>query len=211
MFKSGAIKITKLPPQPEGEVKIHAKERQTSAEEKAAKKPDTNATKQPKRQRQIERWLGEGHATVCKLLEIYTDIIPKMINDTEIQGGLRIMHRIAARMSERMAPFVKKYNEDKNWGRRRAHSLAELLFPENMQVPSGYVALEVLQGLHVYLAYIKGGLTALAPVAQALWDKGFIEAVTDCLADTNKTEEWITAQIKVRAPQTLIVPVPIDE
>lgn len=164
-------------------------------------------TKQPPRQRQLERWLGELVATLDRLVEIYTQLVPQLIGDSEIQYGLHIMRQIAVRMRDRMFPIAERYHEDKDWGQRRAHILADALFPQDDELPSSYEALETLQGLHTYLSYIRGSLTGMTPASQALWDRECVHCIEACMVDLKRMEAWVLNQMKVKAPQSLLVPV----
>lgn len=188
---------------------IHAREKQASAEEHASRKHHADFTKQPRRQRQLERWLGELIATLGRLVEIFTQLVPQLIGDSEIQDGLRLMRRIAVRMRDRLFPIAERYHEDKDWGQRRAHVLADTLFPRDDELPGSYKALEALQGLHTYLSYIRGALTGMTPTSQALWDRECVDCVEESLSDLGKVEAWVLHQMKVRAPQTLLVPTPL--
>lgn len=76
----------------------------------------------------MERWLGELEQCSALLLTILTDIMQRNKHDPDVQGGLRILHDISTRMYERIKPMAEKYQDDKDWGKRRAHLLAETLF-----------------------------------------------------------------------------------
>ncbi|KAF2856852.1 nitrate reductase [Plenodomus tracheiphilus IPT5] len=210
MFKGGAIKITKLP-KTTGEVQIHAPEQQSAAIARAERKPSASkvASDAPRR-RGMERWLGELEQCSSLLLNIFTDIIERNNRDPDVQNGLRIMHDFGTRMYERIKPMAEKYQDDKDWGKRRAHTLAETLFFKDDQIESSYLMLETLQSLHVYLSYIKGNLRGMYPAAQALWDPEFIACVQECSKDVARMEEWVLQQLQLKAPQTLVVPLPVD-
>jgi ferredoxin-nitrate reductase len=211
-FKGGAIKITKLP-STDGEVKIHAKEQQSAAEEAAAQKPETmDIYLDRPRRRGLERWLGELEQCSILLLKIFENIISKATRDPDIQNGLRVLLRIGKIMAERIQTMANKYEDDKDWGKRRAHLLADTLFfnEENKnQMDASYLVLETLQSLHVFLGYIKGSLRGMRPAAQALWDKDLIECVEASTDDVARMEEWALQQMQIKAPQSLIVPVPV--
>lgn len=199
-----------MPPAPTGEVVIHAREKQTLAEERASQKCHMELRKEAPRQRQLERWFGELLATIDRLVDIYTKLVPQLIGDSEIQGGLRIMRSIAVRMRDRLSPIAEQYHEDNIWGQRRAHALADTLFPQDDELPGSYEALETLQGLHTYLSYIRAALTGMMPTSQALWDRECIYCIEACLVDLRRMEAWVLHQLKVRAPQSLLVPVPLS-
>jgi ferredoxin-nitrate reductase len=211
LFKGGAIRITKLP-STDGEVKIHAKELQSEAIAKAETKPHSmNIASDVPRRRGLERWLGELEQCCILLIDIFDDIISKAERDPDVQNGLRVLLRIGKVMNERIKVQADKYEDDKDWGQRRAHLLADLLFfdeKNNKQMEASYLVLQTLQNLHLFLSYIKGSLRGMKPAAAALWDKDLIECVESCTDDVSRMEEWALQQMQVKSPQTLIVPVP---
>lgn len=211
MFKGGAIKITKLP-HTDGEVQIYAKEQQSAAIARAENKPSAPDVKSNVlRRRGIERWLGELEQCSQLLLKIFDDIVERNSRDADIQNGLRILRGIASRIYENIKPMAIKFSDDKDWGRRRAHTLADVLFFKDDQIDSSYLMLETLQSLYVYLSYIKGNLRGMYPAAQALWDKELVDVVQQAMKDVARMEEWVLQQLALKAPQTLIVPVPVDD
>jgi ferredoxin-nitrate reductase len=214
MFKGGAIKITKLP-STDGEVKIHAKEQQSVAEELATQKPKIMeiVTDRPRR-RGLERWLGELEQCCILLQKIFDNIFSKSDHNPDIQNGLKVLIRIGQIMCDRIKPMAKKYRDNKDWGERRAHFLAGTLFfqdQNNDQMDHSYLELETLQSLHVFLSYIKGSLRAMRPAAMALWDKDLIDCVEVSTDDVSRMEEWTLQQMQIKAPQSLIVPVLVAE
>jgi ferredoxin-nitrate reductase len=48
------------------------------------------------------------------------------------------------------------------------------------------------------------------PAAQAMWGSDLIECVKTS-KDAARMEEWILQQMPIKAPQSLIVPVPVGE
>jgi len=68
-----------------------------------------------------------------------------------------------------------------------------------------------MQGLHLYLAYVRGSLRGAYPASQALWDRDFVRAVEEATEDVAKMEEWCLQQMQFRSPQTLLVPLPVKE
>jgi ferredoxin-nitrate reductase len=214
MFKGGAIKITKLP-STDGEVKIHAKEQQSAAVESAANKPEVIdiGIGQPRR-RGLERWLGELEQASLLLLDIFKDIISKSDRDPDVQNGLRVLLRIADIMYNRIKPMAGKYKDDKDWGKRRAHFLADAFFfgeKNKGQMDQSYVVLETLLSLNMFLNYIKGGLKGMRPAAQALWDQELIDCVQTSTDDVSRMEEWALQQMQIKAPQSLVVPVIVQD
>lgn len=210
MFKGGAIRISKLP-STDGEVQIHVREQQSAAVAAAAKKHTKAQGSQTARERGLEQWLGELDCAIDRLVKLFEDLLPQTDRDPDAQNGLRIMVRIARRVGERMKPIAKKYHEDRHSGQKRADALADLLFIHEDGVDGTYQMLETMQGLHMYLAYIRGSLRGMYPASQALWDKDCVEAVTEATEDVSKMEEWCLQQMQFRSPQTLLVPLPLKE
>ncbi|KAK4159956.1 nitrate reductase [Cladorrhinum sp. PSN259] len=208
LFKSGAVRIEKIVDGKEGP---HVQEQQTAAVEQAAKKDAAGTTSKEdltQRERQMELWLGETYENMVQLLQIYEKLIPKLIpHDQEVGSGVGTLHKIAEDMRARMEPHVMRLGENKQRGRHRAHILREALFPAENSHGSTYEVLETLQGLSVYLAHIRSSLTALAPVALAMWDEEFSDAVEYAQQCVSRMRAWVKQQIRVRSPQTLLVPV----
>jgi len=215
MFKSGAVRIEKIPADAAG--LPYVREPHTAAINDASRKPDvaTSTTDKDKAQleRQMELWLGETYETTVQLLEIYEKLIPQLIHhDQEVEGGLRMLHKLADEMKACLEPHVQRLGENKQRGRHRAHILRQALFPDPEHDPDSpsiaYEVLETLQGLAVYLSHIQSSLTALEPVALAMWDDPFNHAVKQAQQSVHRMMAWVKQQIKVRSPQTLLVPIP---
>ncbi|KAH7018595.1 uncharacterized protein B0I36DRAFT_377740 [Microdochium trichocladiopsis] len=220
-FKSGSVRIEKIPQSSaNGEVVIHTHELHSRSVHRAESKHLAEAAEsrpddpgERKQLRQLELWLGETYHSVIKLIDIYDHLLPDLLHDLEIEGGVQVLSRIATRMKDALEPCIGKYNEDEEFGKRGAGELAEFLFfkrPARIR-KSGrpdYDTLEVLQSLHVFVAHVQGGMLALLPASQALWDKDFAAAVGLCIGEIKRTQAWIMQQLKVRSPQTLLVPTP---
>ncbi|KXJ87864.1 hypothetical protein Micbo1qcDRAFT_124009 [Microdochium bolleyi] len=214
-FKSGAVRIDKLPPPPAGGEGSSSSASKQQPQQQQHRRP--TGAEEARRERQLELWLAQTYYAVVKLGDIYDHLLPDLLHDLEIEGGIQVLKRIAARIKEALEPIDKNNNDDDDdLGRRGAAELAEFLFfrrPERIR-RSGhpdYDTLEVLQSLHVFVAHVQGGLTALGPVSGALWDERFAGAVALCDRETRRTQAWIVQQVKVRAPQTLLVPTPRQE
>ncbi|CEL10262.1 Putative Nitrate reductase [Aspergillus calidoustus] len=204
-FKSGAVRIEKCV-----QKEVQAKEQQTAAikriEEKkvdAAYKGQDEGIK--KRVRWLEMWLGATHEALEMLRDIYKDLIPRLVHDLEIQAGLEVMQRITKTVLERFDPIIKRYHESRLYGRRVCERLRASLFPmEDTGDP--YCALITLQSLGMFLGYIEGHLLALSPSSQALWDGEFVDVVDFAQTNVQRQKAWVNQHIKVKSPQTLLVP-----
>lgn len=207
-FKSGAVRITKCVDET-GKVKIHARERQTSTVKRVEEVKRHNATKQEtssERVRRLELWLGATHDTLEGLVKIYKDIIPKLIQDSEVHMGLRVMCRITEGMLDALGPHMERYHESHKYGRPAARHLQETIFADWTESKDPLEALNALVHLRMYLSYIEGHLIALGPASQAAWDKPLYDAVMFALGELERQQAWIAQHIKVKSPQTLLVP-----
>ncbi|KAI9151419.1 Nitrate reductase [Paramyrothecium foliicola] len=206
-FKSGAIRIEKTPNGPGP----HIKERQAVAIQRASQKSADATTSDfglKNRERQLELWLGETYEAVVQLIEIYEKVIPKLIQDVEVNSGLKVLQHMAENARAHLERPVKKYGENRQRGTHRAHVLREALFPPEDEPKSPYEVLETLQGLHLYLSHIEGGLSVLVPASQASWDADFEAAVRAASHAVHRMQSWTDQQMRVRSPQTLLVPAP---
>ncbi|GKT41512.1 nitrate reductase [Colletotrichum spaethianum] len=204
MFKAGAVRIEKI----DASEKPQIPELQSAAEESCSSKGvDVTAVDDSlKRKRHLESWLGETYESVKQLSDIYTNLLPDLIHDLEIEGGVRVLRRITEDVRKRLSEQVDKFGEDVCGGSRKATTLREAIFPPIDTQRSPYEVMETLQGLHIYLSHIEGGLNALIPVSQACWDLDFFEAVQFGQTSMHRMQAWVNQQIMVRAPQSLLVP-----
>lgn len=171
------------------------------------KKPEAQSIgDQSRRERHLEFWMGATYEAINILLDICDRLVPQLITDLEITAGIKNIRRLTEQVREAMEPHVSNYGEKKEYGQGIATSLRDSLFPESQKGTSAYESLVALLGLHMYLSYLEGHMTALTPASQALWDKGFIEAVTFSRTQISRQQAWISEHIKVMSPQTLLVP-----
>lgn len=204
MFKSGAVRIEKC-------VQKEA-ERQTMAVRSVEmRKPDAASSagdnsNDKKPIRRMELWLGATDQALEMLRDMYVDMIPRLVHDMEIQSGLQVMRRITCEISDQFKPIIERYHESQQYGRRVAEHLRDSIFPAIGESKDPYEALAALQSLDLFLTYIEGHLTALSPESQALWDCDFIEAVKFAQKGIQRQKGWVSQHIKVKSPQTLLVP-----
>ncbi|KAL3478855.1 hypothetical protein BJX99DRAFT_256062 [Aspergillus californicus] len=208
MFKSGAVRIEKCV-QHEPNQSPHERGKQT-ATIKSIEETKRNATKTKEdskpRTRWLEMWLSATHESLEMLRDIYKDLIPRLIHDLEIQAGLEVMTRLTGHVIHKLSPVIERYHESRTYGRKACERLRRSVFP--LQEGSGdvYEAPIALQSLQMFFVYIEGHLTALMPVSQALWDNQFVDAVGFAQIGIQRQMAWVTQHIKVKSPQTLLVP-----
>ncbi|KAG5810791.1 hypothetical protein H9Q71_005248 [Fusarium xylarioides] len=204
-FKSGAISIETVP-----DDRPTAKERQSEALSKAEKNDATtsNVTENDlrNRERQLETWLGETYESILLLRDITEQLLDHLVADSEAHSGVRILIQITKDTTKRLKPHVDKFGENQARGRHAAHTQRDALFPKSDHTPNQLQVLEALRSLQVYLAHLRVGLEALNPVSQAIWDEEFFQAVLYAISQVKRMQDWVTTQIKVMAPQALLVP-----
>ncbi|RKL46239.1 Periplasmic nitrate reductase [Fusarium oxysporum] len=208
-FKSGAISIEKVP-----DDRPTAKERQSEALAKAEQNDASNSNVTESdlnnRERELETWLGETYESILLLRDITEQLLDHLVADSEAHSGVRILIQITKDTTKRLKPQVDKFGENQARGRHAAHTLRDSLFPKSDDTPSQLQVLEALRSLQVYLAHLRVGLEALNPVSQAIWDKEFFRAALYAISQAKRMQDWVTTQIKVRAPQALLVPCKVD-
>ncbi|KAK4122019.1 hypothetical protein N657DRAFT_576760 [Parathielavia appendiculata] len=229
-FKSGTVRIEKVPSSPSSSSNNnstlpnspHIREQQSAAVCQAGTKSASDTTSAADlaahRERKLELWLGETYETMVQLQELYATLLPSLVRNPEVEGGLRVLHRIGEEMRSALHPHVQRYHGGGRISSRgRAHVLRDALFPReeaeagpssgSESLRSPVEVLETLQALQVYLSHLLASLTALQPAAQALWDEEFVEAVGKGLKAVGRMQSWVGQQINVRSSQTLLVPV----
>lgn len=182
-----------------------AKAEKNDASNSNVKESDLN-----NRERELETWLGETYESILLLRDITEQLLDHLVADSEAHSGVRILIQITKDTTKRLKPQVDKFGENQARGRHAAHTLRDSLFPKSDDTPSQLQVLEALRSLQVYLAHLRVGLEALNPVSQAIWDEEFFQAVLYAISQVKRMQDWVTTQIKVRAPQALLVPCKVD-
>lgn len=215
MFKSGAVRISKVPTEPNGEVKIHVREQQSDTVRKVEKAGAQYAHpgdihKEEKLERMLGYWLGATYTSLDTLQDICDHIIPRVSGvDFEISGGMHIMHTITTSCIKKLEPITERYEIDEKLGHELSETLKERLFPDeivNITGSPSYDILIILHGFHLFLGHIEAHLFALEPTAQASWDEGFVEAIAFVTDQVERMKQWNKQQLHSRGPQTLLVP-----
>ena len=160
----------------------------------------------------METWLGEAFEAIILLREITEELFGHLIHDSEAHSGLRILIHITKDTIDHLRPHIEKFGENQARGKHTAHLLRDALFPKSDpdKLPAQLQVLEALRSLQVYLAHLRVGLDALNPVSQAMWDGDFFDAVIYAIAQVKRMQGWVTEQIKVMAPQALLVPCKVE-
>lgn len=150
--------------------------------------------------------MGATFESIEILLVIYNQLIPKLVHDLEVQAGLEVMKRITTDILDKFTPLMDRYRGSRQYGRKTAERLRTALFTDAENSSDPYEALAALQSLQLFMTYIEGHVTALSPSSQALWDGEFMDAVDFAQSSMSRQMSWVKQHIKVKAPQTLLVP-----
>lgn len=140
------------------------------------------------------------------LADIYSDLIPRFVHDREVLAGVEVMRRLTLDVLQSLKLVVERYRESRQYGRLVATRLRDAAFPSVEEASNPFQALAALQSLHLFLSYIEGHLMALSTASQALWDNDFVEAVSFSQVTIQRQQAWANKYIKVKGPQTLLVP-----
>lgn len=205
--------------QKEGQEETQAKEQQTAAIHSVeTRKRQTTVSEQaqnsqsgPPRVRRLELWLGATLEALDMLVGVYDHLLPRLIHDFDVHSGLLVMHRITTEIIQKFKRVIDRYHESQQYGRSVAQRLRDAIFPREIRHGDPYEALAALQSLQLFLTYIEDHLVALLPASQAIWDTEFVEAVTFAQGGIGRQKAWAAQHIKVKSPQTLLVPMAMPE
>jgi hypothetical protein len=208
MFKGGAIRLEKILDEEPSNIVIHAQEKQSASMLKVASSKPTATDPQatPERERHLEYWIGAAYEATLIFESICDKLRSRLGSDHEIESGMGILKRLGKTVDERMKPIIERYGENKEFGVNVSMHMNKALFDHQLSGTSTYEVLVAMQSLYMYIAHMESHFTALVPASQAMWDKEFVEAVKFSHAQIGRMQAWVNQQIKVRSPQTLIVP-----
>lgn len=210
-FKAGIVRIEKCVTHEHGTTP-HAKEQHTDVVDAVQKRKMTaeNVPDSNKHENHLGFWLSSTVESISHLLFAYDSIIPSLIHDIEIESGLHILQRLTRHIHDLLKVHCEKYRAPTESQHTRAsRAILDAAFPPRIhhdRASNPYEALSVLQGLLMYLSYIDGFLKALSPAVQACWDASFTKAVAEATQTISRQQAWVSQQIRVKAPQTLVVP-----
>lgn len=189
-------------------MKIHGPEHQSSAEQIVSHDKALAhdlGDRGESRERHLEFWVGATYESITQLLTICDQLSDRQKADGEAHSGMRTMHYLTTNMYNTMKPIVDKYGENKQFGENVLKRLADAFFAHDLNGTSAYEILVAMQGFYMFVSHIESHLTASGPASQAVWDDAFVKGVTFCQNQVVRMQAWVRQQIKVRAPQTLLV------
>ena len=170
-----------------------------------------------------------------QLMAVYDRLREEHAGEVEVRMGLRVLAGLARQVKELMEPFVGKYaggvggeggeEEEKEaeeevrrrrgWEEERGRALVAAVLPEEGRlrkagVSPSYALLRDLQAVWTLTSALAVVLTGLVPTAAALKDADMAAAVKTAQHHLHRQTAWAEAKVKVKAPQTLIVPVQVQ-
>lgn len=176
VFKSGAVKV-----EPAGDAKVRV-ERPTVLNKEIPKSQG--------KERKLELFIGKLGRDLVSLRTIYAELRKKEAN-YEIREGMHVCQEISDNMYSAFQPILSKFN----------------VTAENpiLSLPDSDV-LSTLRSIYTHLSQLEAHVIVLTPVAGALWDDAFVDAITFIEKELTRQKSWVRNMMNVRAPQTLIVP-----
>jgi ferredoxin-nitrate reductase len=209
LFKSGAVRVTKLAKSPLDGAQRAAPEQQSVSIHQV----ETNGKVLPsnKESRFLEAYLGATQQSLITLATICADLIPGLAHDHEVSLGMRVMHRLLCTCVDTLQPYADKYAADVDFGKEISKVLQRHLFP-SVSTPGGisgsgvFNCLLALQSLYSFIGHIESHLVVLEPTSKASWDTEFTEAVEFVKGQIERVKTWTVQQLGTRGPQALLVP-----
>jgi hypothetical protein len=133
------------------------------------------------------RTVGEGHAA-----------------EADVFYACQTLAAVSDEHVRRLAPIAQRYGEE---GAGDDVEEPERLHAEGVgQTRAGAVGLlRDLQDLHLLATLVQTSWTAVAQAAQGARDRDLLEVATSSSADTARQLKWLITQLKVTAPQALLV------
>ncbi|GAA6032618.1 hypothetical protein JCM8097_004841 [Rhodosporidiobolus ruineniae] len=207
--QGGAVRVRKAEPG----VEIHSVSGQYKAEQDKAdaiKNREPHDFDKEEHHRHLEDILGEWEVFSRAVLDKMEEVLKKHSDHMEVRLGLKLHHRLCKEQVDKVQPFVDKYGEDETQAHTDAAALLPALFPERKMGSKTYKRLMDLNGLYTLISCLLGWLTCISPSALAMHDEDFAAACQNATKVFTQAQSWCTDQNKVAAPQTLIVPVNVN-
>jgi hypothetical protein len=129
---------------------------------------------------------------IVSLINLYSQLRQDESN-YEMREGMLVCQDITRGIQSTLQPIFSRYNVNHQDDQNRH------------DVPEGGV-LANLQYIYITLSKIETLFIIFTPTAGALWDQEFVEAITFSTTQLDRQVAWSKYMLKVKAPQTLIVP-----
>ncbi|BDD63130.1 hypothetical protein MPDQ_002356 [Monascus purpureus] len=220
-LKGGTVRIEKLPQDATdtGQVKIHARERQSDAmhrvenSKREAHSVPNEIKDTHQRTCRLETWLAFTVQAATDLFEICKQEFDcsSLVSDKDIYQGFRVLSHIAMTIHDLIQPFAKKYGVREMPRESISRRLRATLFPYNL---STYEAMNeradvliVLRRLYVPGCHVEMQLVGLQAASEAMGDEEFRDAVLEAQKSIRRILEWMRYVMSIKVPQLLLVPI----
>jgi hypothetical protein len=157
-------------------------------------------TREQVEQMQVARYLGGLHTGESGLAQAFREVADRHANNAEIRDVARHLSLCSLDSVDSLAPWIERFGEVEN---PDPVLLRGALF-HGARV-GGLGLLRDLQDLLLMVGQVHGAWTIVDQAAKGLHDQGMHQWATARLADTQKQRAWLETQIKVVAPQAVIV------
>lgn len=180
IFKSGAVKV-----EPANGVEIHVRYHDVPVKET----PLTD-----RKARLLESFVRKLGVDLITLRKMYGALRAREKN-YEVREGMHILDDITRDMQAMLKPIFVRY------------SVAKSIEEENteLELPEPDV-LSTMRYIYIHVAQVMSHVVVLTPVAGAMWDQEFVQAMAHSEKELDRQMAWARHMMNVRAPQTLIVP-----
>ena len=180
IFKSGAVKV-----EPANGVEIHVRRPEVPVKET----PLTH-----RKVRQLEQFIKKLGVDLITLRKMYAALRAREKN-YEVREGMHVLDDITRDMQTVLNPIFERYGVTKTIEEQHT----ELELPEED-------VLSTMQYIYTHVSRVMSHVIILTPVAGALWDQEFVQAMAHCEKDLDRQMAWAKYMMNARAPQSLIVP-----
>src|SRR5579859_2907953 len=180
IFKSGAITV-----EPAKGVEIHVRQQAVPVKETPLK---------GRKARQLESFVKKLGVDLIALRKLYRALRSREKN-YEVREGMHVLEDITGAMQTALKPIFERYGVAKDI----EEDDVELDLPEED-------VLSTMQYIYAHVAQVISHVIILTPVAGAIWDQEFVQAMAHSEKELNRQMAWARNMMNVRAPQTLLVP-----
>lgn len=204
-FKAGVVRLEKLSSEGDNDGVFCRSQRAEALPRAEEKQNAEDVADKSERKRYLGIWLGETIESMKMLEEVFQKVKEGFSSDFELVAGLNVLSSIAQHAHDALAPIGEKYKASTSAVESTSSFLRDSI-SSICQESKGFAKLLALHRLSLFLGNIEGEVTALLPTSQALWDANFHQAINQVTEDIGRIKAWVLHMVKVRSPQTLIVP-----
>jgi hypothetical protein len=148
----------------------------------------------------LAHYLGFLHKSQVDLAKAFREVAEGHAEEAAVFYGAEKLARQCDSHAEKLEPFAKRYGEDAPEEPNRLHSE---LFDGTREGPIGL--LRDLHDLYLMAAEVDMAWTLIAQAAQGARDPELLEVVQGSEKETATQMDWLRTQMKIAAPQALVV------